>query len=66
MKHVTLPFASLLLTASLCLAQDMAELEVDHNVNSDLVTPHTAWATPYALGKTRALFFVNGDRKSVV
>jgi len=59
-KHVTLPFASLLLTASLCLAQDMAELEVDHNVNSDLVTPHTAWATPYALGKTRALFFVNG------
>jgi len=43
-----------------CLGQDMAELEVDHNVDSEFVTPHTAWAKPYALGKTRVLFFVNG------
>ena len=43
-----------------CLAQDQAELEVDHNVNAQLVTPHTAWATPYVLGKTRVLFFLNG------
>jgi len=50
----------LILTDGVCLAQDMAELEVDHNVNSEFVTPHTAWATPYALGKTRVLFFLNG------
>lgn len=43
-----------------CLAQDMAELKVDHNVKSEFVTPHTAWATPYTLGKTRVLFFLNG------
>lgn len=43
-----------------CLGQDMAELEVDHNVDSEFVTPHTAWAKPYSLGKTRVLFFVNG------
>ncbi|MHB8993673.1 MAG: beta-galactosidase trimerization domain-containing protein [Armatimonadota bacterium] len=41
-------------------SQDLAELEVDHSVNSEFVTPHTDWATPYALGKTRVLFFVNG------
>ena len=50
----------LMLVGGTCLAQDMAELEVDHNVNSEFVTPHTAWATPYALGKTRVLFFLNG------
>ncbi|MFV1964410.1 MAG: beta-galactosidase trimerization domain-containing protein [Pirellulaceae bacterium] len=51
---------SLLLVGATCLAQDMAELEVDHNVHSEFVTPHTAWATPYALGTARVLFFLNG------
>ncbi|NUQ65254.1 MAG: beta-galactosidase trimerization domain-containing protein [Pirellulales bacterium] len=41
-------------------AQDMAELELDHNVQSEFVTPHTPWATPYVLGKTRVLFFLDG------
>ncbi|MBM4081629.1 MAG: hypothetical protein FJ278_18135, partial [Planctomycetes bacterium] len=41
-------------------AQDEAEIEAEHNVVSEFVTPHTAWAKPYALGKTRALFFVRG------
>jgi beta-galactosidase len=43
-----------------CLAQDMAELEVDHTVKADFATPHTNWAVPYALGKTRVLFFLRG------
>jgi hypothetical protein len=41
-------------------AQDRAELEVDHSVDSAFVSPHTDWATPYAQGTTRVLFFVNG------
>lgn len=32
--------------ATAYLAQDVAELEVDHNANSQFITPHTAWATP--------------------
>lgn len=51
---------ALVLVSSLGLAQDLAELEVDHNVNAAFVTPHTDWATPYAQGKLRVLFFVNG------
>ncbi|MBU4460356.1 MAG: hypothetical protein KJ579_07305, partial [Verrucomicrobia bacterium] len=43
-----------------CGAQDAAELELDHRVESAFVTPHTAWAKPYALGKTRVLFFTWG------
>ena len=41
-------------------AQDQAELELDHNVKSTFVTPHTAWAKPYVSGTTRVLFFVDG------
>lgn len=41
-------------------AQDMAELELDHNIRSTIASPHTAWATPYVQGKTRVLFFLNG------
>ena len=41
-------------------AQDMAELEVDHALTMDFPTPHTDWAQPYAHGKTRVLFFVDG------
>ena len=50
----------LMLVCGTCLAQDMAELKVDHNVNAEFVTPHTDWAIPYSLGKTRVLFFLNG------
>ncbi|MEN6645464.1 MAG: beta-galactosidase trimerization domain-containing protein [Armatimonadia bacterium] len=56
----TLLVIILLLCPVLVLAQDAAELEVDHSVNTDFVTPHTDWATPYVQGKTRALFFVRG------
>lgn len=59
MKTVALSL-SLLLAASMGLAQDMAELELDHNVNSEFVTPHTVWAKPYAPGKVRVLFFSYG------
>ena len=39
---------------------DLAELEVDHALTCEFSTPHTPWARPYALGKTRVLFFTNG------
>jgi beta-galactosidase len=50
----------ILSAAGVCRGQDMAELEADHGVQSEFVTPHTAWATPYVHGETRVLFFVNG------
>ena len=45
-----------------CSAQDlpMKELEVDHALTLQVPTPHTDWAQPYALGKTRVLFFTPG------
>lgn len=60
MKHVASLSALLWLGAACVLAQDLAELEVDHSVAAEFATPHTDWATPYALGSTRVLFFVNG------
>lgn len=42
------------------LAQDMAELEVDHALTFDFPTPHTPWARPYVHGTTRVLFFTDG------
>ena len=48
-----------LLVGSL-VAQDAAELAVDHALTFDYPTPHTAWARPYAQGPTRVLFFVDG------
>ncbi|NOY79823.1 MAG: hypothetical protein GXP31_02340 [Kiritimatiellaeota bacterium] len=60
MRHIRLLSGLALLVAPFCVALDMRELEVDHNVDSEFVTPHTAWAKPYALGQTRVLFFVNG------
>ncbi len=39
---------------------DRDELEVDHALTREVVTPHTDWARPYALGKTRVLFFTDG------
>ena len=61
MKRFVLLLGLLLLPVTTTIwAQDAAELEVDHNVNSEFTTPHTDWATPYALGKTRVLFFVRG------
>lgn len=50
----------LMLMGGTCLGQDLAELEVDHNVQATFATPHTDWAVPYALGKTRVLFFLRG------
>lgn len=52
------------LSAGRCQASDevdMAELEVDHALTCEFPTPHTDWATPYALGKTRVLFFARGQ-----
>ena len=43
------------------LAQDRAELEVDHALTLDFPTPHTDWAQPYAGGRTRVLFIVSGQ-----
>jgi len=60
MKTMALILAAVLLAMPLAFAQDTDELEVDHNVKAAFVTPHTAWATPYTQGTTRALFFVNG------
>ena len=39
---------------------DRDELELDHALTLEVVTPHTDWAKPYALGKTRVLFFTLG------
>jgi hypothetical protein len=52
-----LPFV---LVGGACLAQDLSELEVDHDVQAKYATPHTDWAVPYALGTTRVLFFLCG------
>ncbi len=60
MKTAVSLLALLLVATSISFAQDLAELEVDHSVNSEFVTPHTDWATPYALGTLRVLFFTNG------
>ncbi len=37
-----------------------SEVELDHNVKSEFVTPHTDWGSPWAQGRARVLFFVNG------
>ena len=37
-----------------------SEIEEDHALSMDFVTPHTRWAKPYARGKTRVLVFING------
>jgi hypothetical protein len=49
-----------LATIAFGLVQETEELELEHRADSELVTPHTDWATPYALGKTRVLFFLRG------
>ncbi|MEN6547454.1 MAG: beta-galactosidase, partial [Armatimonadia bacterium] len=38
----------------------LAEVETDHQVRAEFVTPHTDWGSPWAPGKARVLFFVNG------
>ena len=60
MKRLVFLFGMIVPAVLPTVAVDMAELEVDHNVNSEFVTPHTVWAKPYALGTIRVLFFVNG------
>ncbi|MFW5869089.1 MAG: hypothetical protein ACOCX2_14790, partial [Armatimonadota bacterium] len=49
-----------LLGVTCALAQDMAELEVDHAMTLEFETPHTDWAQPYAGESTRVLVFCNG------
>jgi len=46
--------------AAVSLAQDAAELELEHSLSTDFVTPHTRWARPYARGRMRVLMFCNG------
>ncbi len=41
-------------------AMDADELEADHELSMEFVTPHVNWARPYAGGPTRVLFFCNG------
>jgi len=46
--------------AAATLAQDAAELDLEHSLSTDFVTPHTRWARPYARGRVRVLMFCNG------
>ena len=54
--------------AAACLAGGLelpvraSELEEDHRLSMEFVTPHTKWAQPYAGGKTRVLVFINGGQ----
>lgn len=35
------------------------EVDIDHDLSMEFVTPHTKWATPYANGKVRVLFLTS-------
>lgn len=59
-RTATLSLATLLFVGGAGLAQDLAELELDHSVRAEFATPHTDWAVPYVRGKTRVLFFLRG------
>ena len=50
----------LTLAVGCAVAQDRAELEVDHALTLEFTTPHTDWAQPYANRTTRVLFFADG------
>lgn len=52
-------FAAVVLAASVAGAvmAAMSELEEDHELSMDYVTPHTDWAQPYIRGKIRVLYF---------
>ncbi len=56
----TLTMIALIAAAPCLLAQDRAELEVDHAMTLDYPTPHTDWAQPYAGEPTRVLLFCDG------
>ena len=51
----SLVLAALLVPLAARAAVD--ELEEDHQLSLDYVTPHVNWAQPYALGKIRVLYF---------
>ena len=58
-----LAMAILTTVVAACRAEgeiDRKELEIDHALTFEFPTPHTDWAQPDALGKTRVLFFTNG------
>ena len=60
-RRFALAFLALAMLAFAPRAMANAELstiiEEEAKVTSELVTPHTDWGVPYALGKTRVLFF---------
>ena len=47
----------LVLVIPLAASAATDELEEDHQLSLDYVTPHISWAQPYALGQTRVLYF---------
>jgi beta-galactosidase len=51
-----------LLRALVAAPQPLAEVEEEHRVSPAFVTPHTAWAKPYAQGTVRVLFFGENGR----
>ena len=55
--------ATACLGGGLALPLRASELEEDHRLSMEFVTPHTKWAQPYAGGKTRVLVFIDGDSK---
>lgn len=62
MRRATIALITIMLiaTGSCAIAQDRAELEVDHAMTFEFETPHTDWAQPYARGTTRVLVFTDG------
>ncbi len=46
-----------LLAGGVWAAEPGPTLDEEHALRTDFVTPHTAWAKPWALGTTRVLFF---------
>ena len=51
---------AILLGLAVAPAIRAGQLEEEHELSMEFVTPHTKWAKPYAGGKIRALFFCRG------
>jgi hypothetical protein len=59
-RSIAAALAAACLTGGLALPVRASEVEEDHRLSMEFVTPHTKWAQPYAGGKTRVLVFING------
>ena len=46
------------LIGSCAVGARASELAEDHTLSMEFVTPHTAWAKPYAGGRTRVRVFI--------